>query len=59
MESQLVNNFATAASWAFKDFDTSLEGDCNMELIGTEQVSNTGNCERVWPGGSVTLLCSK
>jgi len=59
MDSQLVNNFATAASWAFKDFGTSLEGDCNTELIRTEEVSDTGNWEHFWPGGSVTLLCSK
>ena len=43
MEPQLINNFATAASWAFKDFGTSSEGDCNAELIRTEPVSNTGN----------------
>jgi len=46
MEPQLINNFATAASSAFKDFDTSSEGDCNTELIGTEQVSTTSNWER-------------
>jgi len=33
MEPQLINNFATAASWTFKDFGTSSEGDCNTELI--------------------------
>jgi len=41
MEPQLINNFAAAAFCAFKDFGTSLEGNCNMELIRTEQVSNT------------------
>jgi len=46
MESQLINNFATVAFRAFKDFGTSSEGDCNTELITTEQVSNTGNWER-------------
>jgi len=46
MESQLINNFAAAAFCAFKDFGTSSEGDCNTELIGTEQVSNAGNWER-------------
>ena len=59
MEPQFINDFATAASWAFKDFGTSSEGDCNTELIRTEQVSNTGYWERFWPGSSVTLLCSK
>jgi len=43
MEPQLINNFAAAAFCAFKDFGTSSEGDYNMELIRTEQVSNTGN----------------
>jgi len=45
MEPQLINNFAAAAVCAFKDFGTSSEGDCNTELIRTEQVSNTGNWE--------------
>jgi len=34
---------AAAAFCAFKDFGTSSEGDCDTELIRTEQVSNTGN----------------
>ena len=59
MESQLINNFVTAAFCAFKDLATSSEGDCNTELIRTEQVSNTGNWERFRPGSSVTLLCSQ
>jgi len=46
MEPQLINNFAAAAFRAFKDFGTSSEGNCNTELIRTEQVSNTGNWER-------------
>jgi len=46
MEPQLINNFATAAFCAFKDFGTSSEGNCNTELIRTEQVSNTDNWER-------------
>ena len=46
MEPQLINNFAAAAFHAFKDFGTSLEGDCNTELIRTEQVSNADNWER-------------
>jgi len=46
MEPQLINNFATATFCAFKDFGTSSEGDCSMELIRTKQVSNTGNWER-------------
>ena len=43
MEPQLINNFATAAFYAFKDFGTSSEGNCKTELIRTEQVSNAGN----------------
>ena len=45
MEPQFINNFAAAAFCAFKDFGTSLEGNCNTKLIRTEQVSNTGNWE--------------
>ena len=41
MEPQLINNFAAAAFCAFKDFGISSEGDCDMEVIRTEQVSNT------------------
>jgi len=59
MEPQLINNFAAAAFCAFKDFGTSSEGDCNTELIRTEQVSNTGNWECLLPGSSVSLLRSK
>ena len=47
MEPQLINIFAAAAICAFKDFDTSSEGDCNAELIRTEQVSDTGNWESI------------
>jgi len=43
MEFQLINNFAAAAKCAFKDFGTVLEGYCNAELIGAEQVSNIGD----------------
>ena len=46
MVTQLINNFVAAAFCAFKDFDTSSEGDCNTELIRAEQVSNVGNWER-------------
>jgi len=45
MEPQLINNFATAAFCAFKDFGTGLEGSCNTELIRPEQVSNISNLE--------------
>jgi len=46
MEPQLIDNLAAAAFCAFKDFCTGTEGDCNMELIGAEQVFNVGNLER-------------
>ena len=41
MEPQLINKFAATSFGAFQDFGTSSEGDCNTELIRTEQVSNT------------------
>jgi len=46
MEPQLINNIATVAFCAFKDFDTSLEGDCIMEFISAEKISNVGNWGR-------------
>jgi len=46
MELQLINSFAAVAFCAFKDFVTSSKGNCNTELIRTEQISNTGNWER-------------
>jgi len=46
MEPQLINNFAATAFCAFKDVGTSSEGDCNTELIRTEQVSDIGNWKR-------------
>jgi len=61
MEPQLINNFAAAAFCAFKDFGTSYEGDCNMELIRTEQVSNTGNISEFMAGFNLIRfqLCIK
>ena len=59
MDPQLINHFVTAAFFPLKDFGTSSEGNRNTELIRTEQVSDAGNWERFWPGGSVALLCSK
>jgi len=35
MEPQLINNFAAVAFCVFKDFGTSSEDDCNMEVIRT------------------------
>ena len=37
----------------------SSQGNCNTDLIRAEQVSNTGNWERFWPGSSVAFLCGK
>jgi len=43
MEPQLIDNFAASAFCAFEDFGTSSVGDCNMEPIRAELVSNLGD----------------
>jgi len=59
MELQPINKLTTAAFRAFKNFNTSSEGDCSSEHIRAQQVSDTSGWEGLLPGSSVALLCSE
>ena len=53
MEPQLINNFATAASWAFKDFGTSSEGiairsSSGLSKFPTLAIGNASDQAAVW-----------